>query len=78
MVETLDMSDPDSVQIKAALLDQIKEYEGCFEWSDYDLPGHASGLLADALPDIPTGGFVETPSQYDFVGFDGSGDYAEV
>ena len=78
VVETLDMSDPDSVQIKAALLDQIREYEGCFEWPENELQSHAAGLWADALPDTPTGGFIGTGDQYDLAGSDGSDDYAET
>ena len=67
------MSDPDSVQIKAALLDQIKEYEGCFEWPVNELQSNGGGHL----PDVPGAGIVGTGDQYDFAGYDGSDDYAE-
>ena len=78
VVETLDKSDSDSVQIKAALVDQIREYGGCFEWPEDDLQGPPNVLQAGTLPDIPTGGFIGTGDQYDVAGYDGSDDYADT
>ena len=55
------MSDPDSVQIKAALLDQIREYEGCFEWPE--------DLGSGTVPDVPAAGIVGTPPFFDAGGY---------
>ena len=61
VVETLDKSDPDSVQIKAALLDQIREYEGCFQWPNV--------LQSGSLPAVSGAGIVGTPPQHDVAGY---------
>ena len=44
VVETLDASDPDSIQIKAALLLQIKQHEGCQDQPPLEWPGDDEGV----------------------------------
>ena len=66
-METLDKSDPDSVQIKAALLDQIKQYGGCFQWPE-DLGG-------GNLPDVSGAGIVGSKPQHDVAGYADDFDY---
>lgn len=44
VVETLDASDPDSIQIKAALLWQIKQHEGCQDQPPLEWPGDDEGV----------------------------------
>ena len=84
VVETLDKSDPDSIQIKAALLDQIKQHEGCEDEPDQDYPPPpplewpTDDEYAD-VPDIPGSHIVEVAPEYDFVGYaDNAEDDIEV
>ena len=73
VVETLDKSDPDSIQIKAALLDQIKQHEGCQDEPDQDYPPPPPlewpTSANQAVPDIPGSHIVEVAPEYDFVGY---------
>ena len=70
-METLDGSDLDSIQIKAILLDQIKDHDGCLdefvEDSTPPILEWPTGL--GTVPDIPASHIVGVAPQYDFVGF---------
>ena len=83
MVETLDKKDPDSIQIKTALLDQIKEHEGCQDEPDQDYPPPPplwptsaneaqwpTDYNYEPVPDTQGSHAVGVDSQYDFVGYD--------
>ena len=75
VVETLDKRDPDSIQIKTALLDQIKEHEGCQDEPDQDYPPPPPLEWPTdddyvPVPDSQGSHAFGVASEYDFVGYE--------